>query len=188
MVNKNYFHEPNSHFRYLIIKDENGVSLVELLLAMVLLSLVLSLGYFYFSYSTKSFFQGENRAQLQQSLRIVADFITREVRLATEVEILDSAYVIPDVGGITNDDIFLFVNGDGRFERRNINGAQIIPALPGELNLALEFCKSATDPRLLGYAIGETNIDLVITTNVLVLNLDNNIKGVNEGPALRITK
>jgi prepilin-type N-terminal cleavage/methylation domain-containing protein len=70
-----------------IIKKEQGLSLVELMVALSLLGIVLALGYMYFNFGMQSYDRGERRTIAQQAVRMTADFITKEIRFAKQIEI-----------------------------------------------------------------------------------------------------
>jgi len=77
---------------YKPLKSQRGISLVELLIALSILSIVLGLAYSLFFFSTKSFKMGSNQSNIQQNLRSVSSFIHKEVRHAVEIETLDTSF------------------------------------------------------------------------------------------------
>lgn len=78
---------------YKLFKNQRGLSLVELLIALSILVLVLGLAFSFFFFSTKSFQAGSNQSNVQQNLRIASDFIHKEARHAIELQLLDSSFV-----------------------------------------------------------------------------------------------
>lgn len=73
-----------------ILYDNKGLSLVELVIAMGLLGMVLSLAFMYFFFGSRTFRVGEAQSNLQRDIRLTSDFITRDVRYASELTLLDS--------------------------------------------------------------------------------------------------
>lgn len=69
-------------------KGEVGFTIVELLIALVVLNLVLAIGFSFYYFGSRAFAVGEVRSILQRDLRLVGDFITRETRNATHIELL----------------------------------------------------------------------------------------------------
>jgi hypothetical protein len=72
------------------LADNMGVTLVELLTVVSLLLMVFSLGYGVFSFGTNSFLSAEKRLMLQQNSRQIANIITKELRFATTLQLLQS--------------------------------------------------------------------------------------------------
>jgi len=67
--------------------NEEGITLVELMVVIVLLSIVLALGYMYFDYGVQAFERGERQTIAQKAARLSSDFITNELRFTKEIEI-----------------------------------------------------------------------------------------------------
>lgn len=72
-------------------RRHQGFTIVELLVALVILNLVLAIGFSFYFFGARAFAVGEVRSTLQRDLRLTADFMTRELRNVVEVELLDSA-------------------------------------------------------------------------------------------------
>lgn len=73
-----------------VLFNRRGISLVELLVSLAILSMVLAVGYNIFTFGYTSFNLGEQRFDAQQNVRLAADFITQELRYATHVRIYES--------------------------------------------------------------------------------------------------
>lgn len=67
------------------VNNEKGLTLVEILVVVVLIVVVLSLGYTVIHYSRTTFQSGTARAEVQQEVRLVSDYITQELRNATAI-------------------------------------------------------------------------------------------------------
>jgi len=65
--------------------NKKGFTLVELMIAIALLGIVMTLGYSYYYYGTRSFSVGESQATVQQEVRTASRTITSEIRNATRV-------------------------------------------------------------------------------------------------------
>jgi len=68
-------------------KKQDGLTLVELMIVLSLLGIILAIGYMYFSFGVQAYDRGERRTIAQHASRLTADFISRELRFAREVEI-----------------------------------------------------------------------------------------------------
>ncbi len=71
------------------ISDDKGFTVVELLIALALLGIVLSLGYFLFFGGTKSFDTGTARANVQQNVRLVNVVLKNELRNAILISTIE---------------------------------------------------------------------------------------------------
>lgn len=69
------------------LKQNEGLTLVELMVVLSLLGIVLVLGYMYFGFSVQAYEQGEKSAIAQQASRLVSNYVTKELRFANEIEI-----------------------------------------------------------------------------------------------------
>ena len=70
--------------------NQSGLTIVEMLVALTLLSIVLAMGYSYFFFGNTTFNKGEAQSNMQRDIRQTAAFITAEVRYATEIEMIDT--------------------------------------------------------------------------------------------------
>ncbi|OPA80248.1 hypothetical protein BVG16_05775 [Paenibacillus selenitireducens] len=70
--------------------DQKGLTIIELLAAIVLLTIVLSLAFSSYAFGVKSFQRANEQSELQDQVRIVSHVITSKLRYASEVELLSS--------------------------------------------------------------------------------------------------
>lgn len=168
------------------ICGQAGFALIELLLAVMILSLVLAGAYSYFSFGWGSFTRGTEAAVVNHNLRFAAETITEEVRFAFFVEILSGYNSIPEM--ISSDDIYVFVNEDKKIEIKNNETARIIPTIEeDDLAISLTFEKNADNDNLF-FRVVDLNGGSAIDTEVKILNLVGSISGLNQGSALRIRR
>lgn len=72
------------------IYNKNGFSLIELLIALALTSVVIiTAGFMYFS-GVKAWIKGENQLEIQQNLRIAMNTLYNEIRMADIVDVYSS--------------------------------------------------------------------------------------------------
>ncbi len=93
-----------------ILNDNKGFSLVELLVATVILLIVLLLGYALFSSGVLSYDAGVSRARLQQNVRQVENGLRNELRNAVFISEDDNYQGDGEVYELKLDDGHLWVN------------------------------------------------------------------------------
>lgn len=145
------------------------------------MAVVLGVGYSFFYFGTTSFTIGESQSNVQQDIRLAADFITRQVRYAAELEILDENDAIPET--ITNQDNYIFINDDGFIEFRNKDGSKIINHITtGGFELVFQ---PKAEGKILYFKINGVKQKYGIESEVMILNIVDTIAGVNNGAAIR---
>lgn len=110
-------------------KYKHGFTLVELLVTLAILSIVLSAAFSMGSFGNKAFKKGESKSEVQSNLRLAADYITKQLRYASNVSLTNddettskietNEYIYIDssgmlkhyANGVTND-IVKISNGD----------------------------------------------------------------------------
>ena len=70
------------------MRKEDGLSLVEVLLALVVLLLVLPLVFTLFTYTSSAFETGRSQMDIQQNLRMIANYVEDELRYSDRLEIV----------------------------------------------------------------------------------------------------
>ncbi len=68
-----------------------GLSIIELLIAVALLSIVLAIGYNFFFLNYKAYQTGQILAEVQFDTRMASDYITFELRNVQEVSLADTS-------------------------------------------------------------------------------------------------
>jgi prepilin-type N-terminal cleavage/methylation domain-containing protein len=178
--------------------DERGVSLVELIIVLALMSLVLAVGYMFYDFGVRSFNVGEARSNVQQNVRVASDYIARELRYSFEVQLLDNTFAIPE--SVDDDFNYIFINGDGAVEHRSIDGSTVLfgGSVTGVVTDLLEFGVSTGNDNILEYSIGAlttgatlqeygVSSEMYIENLSFSSNLIKNITG-NTGTAIRYIK
>lgn len=170
-------------------KNEQGFSLIELLIVLLLMGLVFGIGYGIFGFTVSTFARSETKANTQQNMRLVMQHIENEVRYAKTVEILaDEPTSIPadDPG------TYIFINDAGKLEIASKDNNWILSdTLMDNTGFLLTFKREENN--LLGIEVGNTKDTRVIYTKLNIINLSDNggtITGVEvgeTGPALYIT-
>lgn len=78
------------------LKSESGFSLVELLIALTLFGVVLSVGYSLHYFGIVSFERGQEQMERQREARLVSRVLTEEIRYAREITITNDMAKIED--------------------------------------------------------------------------------------------
>lgn len=97
-----------------MMKNEKGITLIELLIVLALLGIVLAIGYNIYFFGQRTFTIGETQTNLQRDVRFASAFITREVRYATELEVRND---VDNVSGYN----YIYLNNN-RITHRNASG------------------------------------------------------------------
>lgn len=180
-----------------VVKKQQGLSVVELMVALSLLGVILALGYMFFSFGSNSFNRGEKQAIAQQGVRLTSTFITGELRYALKLDIV-SVSAIPSSG-----DGFRYIYLDeGSIIYINENGEDrvIANSIDDGFDYNLIFITNKTDPTdiptdYLSLIPSEFPDDLVVfiidadsgyytlSTSVQALNIDlfSNVISVSSG-------
>ncbi|MDW7673464.1 MAG: type II secretion system protein [Bacillota bacterium] len=79
-----------------MIKNEQGITLVELLVALTLITAVMAVGYSFLIQSVNIFNRGSDQTNLQQNVRIVASHIEEQLRYASGVELTANMPMSPN--------------------------------------------------------------------------------------------
>lgn len=142
------------------VKGNRGLSLIELMIAASLLVIVLAIGYGFYFFGLTSFTSAESRSDVQQNIRMATDFITREVRFASSMELLDAATVIPAPEHVGDGVHYILLSGNA-IEHRAKNVSRIIPGvISGSVSFDLSFAKSGSHDDMLLIQVSGTGSGL----------------------------
>lgn len=149
------------------LKNRNGVTLVELLVVLGIIGIVAIIAFSIYLFSARTYAKGTDQSSAQFDVRMTADYITREVRYATEVEILNGAADVPAI--ITSDDIYIFAGtANGNIIYRDSSGSRTIA---GEISGDMIFEKKTLSKLYFNITGNYTGQNFDINSEVAVLNL-----------------
>lgn len=74
----------------MILKSNNGMTLIELIISFVILTSILIAVFAFLSFNNRAFNKGVNQYSVQSNIRLSSDYIISQIRYATEVKILDN--------------------------------------------------------------------------------------------------
>lgn len=111
-----------------MLNDKKGLSLVELIVAMSILLLVLAIAYPLYAFGERSFRVGSSQSIIQQNIRMASDFVSREVRYATNLRIYADMASAGIPNPIPSDHEFNYIVIDGSvIKHLDKDGETIIP-------------------------------------------------------------
>lgn len=168
------------------LKSSQGVTIIELMIALAIFGLVISVAFSIQSYGIASFSRGESLVTRQQNMRMVTRILSEEVRFAREVVVVDSQ---------TDPGYVYFWADDGSILKRTEAETEIILSSTKNTSYSLEFNvtpkegEDEKDPRIVEITVRSESPQGVyeVTTSVKGLNLP--IEGIEKtgvGPVLGI--
>ena len=92
------------------INESSGFTLVEIMIAVLIIGIVLSMGFMLFLFGISSQQIGEDQADVQQNARLVGDFISKELRMAEKCDIL-----LDYDKDLTPEELKIFLGGDDEY-------------------------------------------------------------------------
>lgn len=148
------------------LKSAQGVTIVELLIALTLLGVVIAMVYSLYLYGMTSFSRGNQQASKQQEARLIGKILSEEIRYAFEVEVLHNLPV-----NHRPDDAFILVQ-DGTVLKVE-NGKQIVLADGIKTSdISLVFDTNASDPKVdFLIVMGSGKDEYELASSIVVLNL-----------------
>lgn len=170
------------------VKYNKGLSLIELIITLALLSVTLALGNVLFTAATNIFTLAEKRSTIQQGVRVAGDFITQKVRYADQLEIIDAS--IP--ANFSNTSYYYIYQTGSTIQYRTPGehtGRSISGGIFADLQFDLLFSKG-TNNRILNFSVQASKMDAEaysISSEVLCLNLTT-ITGIDSNRAIRFRK
>lgn len=174
-------------------EKSRGITLVELQIALALVSLVLALGYSFYFFGTRAFTRGDKQSQVQFDMRMASSFITREVRTATKLDVIPT----PTPTTFLPNYHYIFVKDNQIIHRYNdvetAKTAAIIAAVPPEMFSLRQITTAEGQKKtLLAFSFTGTITDITgtqqqkIETEVLLKNLGS--KQLASNQAIRYQK
>jgi len=89
------------------IINQHGLTVIELLIAITIIGVVFTLVASFFKVSVEIYDEGHRQTEEQHAVRLATDFVTRELRNATTIEIIDTA---PDSG--SPEEFYIYVSNN----------------------------------------------------------------------------
>ena len=166
------------------VKNNNGVTLTELMVVSVIFLLVLTVGFSIYFFSLMSFEKGSNQSVLQQDIRISGDIISREIRTAIDLEIIDASNID---NNIDDEYEYIYLDEYSNIIKRNKNETLHLSKISSN-EISLNFNKVSEESNLLNFKLFDQGNLFKIESDIAILNIQQgtypNIRG-DEGNAIR---
>ncbi|GAB6182082.1 hypothetical protein JCM14036_34010 [Desulfotomaculum defluvii] len=148
------------------LKEERGLTLVELLITLAILSIVLAVGYLFNFYVNKSYTVSSNQSEVQFCVRMASESIENMVRGASEIMISQ------DVTSAEGKEVIYIEEGTMMHYQDGLPPKDILDGYSQDVNLSITFNK--IENGILGYTIsGKINEEhpYVMTKEVRTLKI-----------------
>lgn len=146
-----------------MLRNQRGLTAIELLLAVSLTAVVLLLAAAFFDTTRSVFVEGRQRAQVQHELRWAADLITNEIRNATALTLT--------TGGPDTNDTWIYTNASGCLAIRS--GMDIREMTHSGFIQSMNFTTSQSSTGKYMLNVDLTGTDgFTVTTDILLNNMD----------------
>ncbi|RAP74753.1 prepilin-type N-terminal cleavage/methylation domain-containing protein [Paenibacillus montanisoli] len=166
--------------------NQRGLTLMEMLAAVMILVLLLSLAYPLLTFGMKSYGQGQSRSSLQDQVQLASLAVTKTLRYAAEAS-MESVNQCPTT--LQNGYNYICVdNTDHSIKHivyntstNSFSTGQIVKDMSGSRSFTIVFSKNATNPKLLNFDItGQTSTQSYhIQSELLIMNAASDIQGTN---------
>lgn len=97
--------------RNILFKKSKGVTLVELIVAIAIFTIVIGGAYSIFGFGNTTYYNGVKQYDLQSSIRLANDYITQQLRYAMSIEIKNSGFTVPAQSTLEPYQNYLYVDG-----------------------------------------------------------------------------
>ena len=157
-------------YKRYIFESKSGVTLVELLLVIALLSLVIGITYSLLLFGMRTYAKGNDQTEVQFDIRFTADAVTNELRYASLVEIHPDSLSIP--ASIDDDSRYIYLLNEDGVDKLVFEGEDYLKKYPLGTNGQIHFTKGTSD-KILNFVLSGTrnNQDFSIDSEVAILNL-----------------
>jgi len=165
--------------------NNQGITLIELLIGSSLLVIVLGIAFSLHSFGTRSFSSGASRGDVQQNARLVADFITSEIRFAKNADILESFSSSEEFE--ENFHYIFLESGSIMYKEKGENLLEKFSDISQKVDFELSF-KISDDLhndndnvlKLIVSAEDDNERDFEVKTELIILNLTDKISGLED--------
>ena len=166
-------------------RQESGYSLVELLIALSLIGLVLSLAWGIYPFGVTMYSRGNDQSTLQQEERYLFEFLSRELMYAFGVEILGSLDEVPEPAA---GEALLYSNEQGIWRKMDDQATLVLPASRASFELAFRGDASSKELLLFDYTVSLVKNPAITHEVVKTLYLFNSKLKGGTGTVLRYEK
>lgn len=150
----------------------NGFSLIELIVVMGLISLILTLAFSIYTFSSTIFRDGNRQNDLQSETRLAIENLMGELRYATFIQLISEGSVPSTVTSSYEAYIFYDSVTDSLIKRTNLGDQKYLLGTSSSTS-PLNFSVSSLSPYMISYSLSVKNgrQDFNISSNVSLLNI-----------------
>ncbi len=166
-------------------RDQRGFTLVEVIIVSAILLLVIAGVYSFFTFGQRVFRSGSGQADLHASVRLAAEKISRELRFAGEVELLEENW--DPASASTDEHSYIYYDSNNLcLMLLDSTGAR---AISSPIISNVIFSADPEEGKILLFTIQgeEGSAVFALDSSVRPMNLSNNIAGAGNAPALRFS-
>ena len=137
---------------------QDGISLVELVIVLALLSVVLAIGYNFYFFGVNAFATGEKQSNVQQNIRMSSNYIKKEIQFAHNMAVMNDIAEVP-----LNDDQYDYIYLDPNtgmlthLQNGEATGIDVLGGLSSGTNLTANFRPQSAGSNILIYTISGVN-------------------------------
>jgi prepilin-type N-terminal cleavage/methylation domain-containing protein len=163
------------------LKTNKGVTLIELIVSLMILSIALLIAYSLFFFGNRTFSKGVDQFNVQSNIRLASDYITSQIRYATDIQILgsmDSNKISDPFNAIDAYENYIFYDGERIVRLSKYSSNSFLIGTGGEVTF------SSTSPgEILNFTVSgvDSQQNYHIDSEVKPLNLSLNGGSINTG-------
>ncbi len=162
--------------------NQSGMTVVELLIGLTVMSIVLISGYMFFSFGWRVFDLGTESSIVNNNLRMAAEVVSNEIRYAGVLNVINTADVPVNVD---DDKVYIYLNANNRIEKKDNSGSIILPHdLDNEISFNVLFTQIAPNTVRMNFTENTSGNSLETEVRLLNLSAGNPIGGSTSGQAL----
>ncbi|MTI94929.1 MAG: prepilin-type N-terminal cleavage/methylation domain-containing protein [Firmicutes bacterium] len=167
------------------LRSQSGITLVELLVVLIILSLVMAGVFSFFLMGHKTYNLGRRQAQMHHDLRLVSELLTQEMRYAVVLTMLDDWDDLPEQAEISPGERFLYF--DEHSGQIIIADSQASRPLTNAIISEASFWLEAD---MFSFKLGIISGDVAYSmeSSVMLLNIENSGTMHSSVPALRYVR
>ncbi|MCM0650755.1 Ig-like domain-containing protein [Clostridium swellfunianum] len=163
----------------------SGITLIELIITLAIVSLVIAMTFSMNIFANNTFSKGIKKSDVQSTLRLAADYVTKQLRFSGEVELLPAK-----PADLDSDTEYIYIDSSTGSLIHYSNGVyKTIINSSGGISTNIEFQQQ--DHQTVYFKISSTlkGEDFSVDSSVIALNLGNNIiQGLSPSYAISFTK
>jgi prepilin-type N-terminal cleavage/methylation domain-containing protein len=151
---------------------KSGFTLIELIVTIAILGIVLTMAYSMGAFANISFNNGSAKSHIQSNIRLMSNYITKEIRYSSDVTILKT---MPDDEDIKPNKKYIYIDNEMLMQYANGKATKIFEDTSSNIVTTLKF--EIQDSKTVNFNIQETlkNQTFQLGSTILLLNIGNHI-------------